>query len=56
MFTYLCTATYNAQADSGVRWNDGQLAIDWPVSGPLLSDKDAKAPFLTDVPADRLPV
>ena len=30
--------------------------IDWPVSEPLLSDKDAKAPVLADVPEDRLPV
>jgi dTDP-4-dehydrorhamnose 3,5-epimerase len=56
VFTYLCTATYDPQADAGIRWNDAQLAIDWPVSAPLLSDKDAKAPFLGDVAEDRLPV
>ena len=39
-----------------IRWNDAALAIDWPVSEPLLSDKDAASPFLADVPADRLPV
>ena len=31
VFTYLCTATYDAQADAGIRWNDARLAIDWPV-------------------------
>jgi len=56
VFAYLCTATYDAQADAGIRWNDAQLAIDWPVAEPLLSEKDAKAPFLADVPEDRLPV
>ena len=55
VFTYLCTATYDAQADAGIRWNDAELAIDWPVSEPSLSGKDAKAPFLADIPADRLP-
>jgi dTDP-4-dehydrorhamnose 3,5-epimerase len=55
VFTYLCTATYDAQADAGIRWNDADLAIDWPVSEPALSGKDAKAPFLADIPADRLP-
>lgn len=55
VFTYLCTAAYDAQADAGIRWNDGDLAIDWPVSEPILSGKDAKTPFLADVPADRLP-
>ncbi len=56
LFTYQCTATYDAAADAGIRWNDARLAIDWPVSAPQLSDKDARAPFLDDVPADRLPV
>ncbi|MHB1058733.1 MAG: dTDP-4-dehydrorhamnose 3,5-epimerase [Rhodanobacter sp.] len=55
-FTYQCTALYDAQADAGIRWNDAALGIDWPVSEPLLSDKDGKAPLLGDVPPERLPV
>ena len=56
LFTYLCTATYDRDADAGIRWNDGDLAIDWSASEPLLSDKDAKAPFLAEVAQERLPV
>jgi dTDP-4-dehydrorhamnose 3,5-epimerase len=56
VFTYLCTATYDAQADAGIRWDDPRLAIDWPASAPSLSEKDARAPFLDDVAEDRLPV
>ena len=56
LFTYLCTATYDRTADAGIRWDDPALAIDWPVSAPLLSDKDARAPLLGEVPEDRLPV
>lgn len=55
LFTYLCTATYDPAADGVVRWDDPALAIDWPVAEPLLSDRDARAPLLADVPADRLP-
>jgi len=55
-FTYQCTALYDAKADAGIRWNDAALAIDWPVSSPLLSDKDGKTPLLADVPPERLPV
>jgi dTDP-4-dehydrorhamnose 3,5-epimerase len=55
MFTYLCTATYDAKADAGVRWDDPALAIDWPVGNPQLSDKDLRAPLLADVPPERLP-
>ena len=56
LFTYLCTATYDRAADAAVRWDDPQLAIDWPVSAPLLSDKDAKAPLLADIAPQRMPV
>ena len=56
IFSYLCTAPYDKATDTGVRWNDAAIGIDWPVSEPLLSDKDAKAPFLGDVAADRLPI
>ena len=56
LFTYLCTATYDRHADAGIRWNDADLAIDWPVGAPVLSDKDARAPFLADVAQERLPV
>ena len=55
-FTYQCTALYDARADAGIRWNDAALGIDWPLSEPLLSDKDGKTPLLQDVPAERLPV
>ena len=56
LVTYLCTATYDPAADANIRWDDADLAIDWPVAQPQLSGKDAGAPFLADVPQDRLPV
>jgi dTDP-4-dehydrorhamnose 3,5-epimerase len=56
LFSYLCTAPYDRAADANIRWNDAELAIDWPVSAPSLSDKDAAAPFLADVAPERLPV
>lgn len=56
VFSYLCTNTYDAKADAGVRWDDPALAIDWPVSDPSLSAKDAVAPLLKDIAEDRLPV
>ena len=54
-FTYLCTDTYDRGAEGSIRWNDAGLAIDWPVSEPSLSGKDAAAPFLDEIAADRLP-
>ena len=37
LFNYVCTDTYDRDADAGIRWNDAALAIDWPVSAPSLS-------------------
>ncbi len=55
VFHYLCTAPYVREADQGLRWNDARLAIDWPVSAPRLSEKDATLPFLDDIAPERLP-
>ena len=45
---YKCTTTRLAGDEYGVAWNDPELAIDWPTSSPILSDKDAAAPHLRD--------
>lgn len=52
---YKCSSHYAPQFDCGVLWNDPQIAIDWPISRPTLSEKDAKLSRLADLPADRLP-
>jgi len=45
---YKCTSDYQPVQDVGIRWDDPDIAIDWPVDEPLLSEKDANAPFLKD--------
>jgi dTDP-4-dehydrorhamnose 3,5-epimerase len=54
LFHYKCTDVYVPNADRSIRWNDPALAIDWPVRDPILSDKDADAPVLEDLPAEAL--
>ncbi|AZS17504.1 dTDP-4-dehydrorhamnose 3,5-epimerase [Paenibacillus lutimineralis] len=39
---------YSPENDRGILWNDPALAIDWPVSEPLLSDKDRRHPTLAE--------
>jgi dTDP-4-dehydrorhamnose 3,5-epimerase len=48
--SYKVDAYYAPQADGGVRWDDPELAINWPTdsNSPILSDKDASLPFLSD--------
>ena len=55
-FTYLCTAPYDRTSDNSLRWDDPQLAIDWPLAEVSLSPKDAAAPLLAEIPAERLPI
>jgi dTDP-4-dehydrorhamnose 3,5-epimerase len=54
-FIYQCTALYDRAADAGIRWNDGRIAVDWPVAEPILSDKDRRTPFLDEIARDKLP-
>ncbi len=46
---YKCTTLYKPEDDAGIRWDDPDVAIDWPVSDPIISSKDADAPFLKDI-------
>jgi dTDP-4-dehydrorhamnose 3,5-epimerase len=39
---------YNSKAESGVRWDDPQVAIDWPVKEHILSEKDRTAEALKE--------
>jgi dTDP-4-dehydrorhamnose 3,5-epimerase len=40
---YKCTGIYNSNAESGIRWNDPKVDIQWPINEVLLSDKDRNA-------------
>lgn len=43
---YKCTDYYDPRDQAGVIWNCPDLAIPWPVTAPLLSDKDLHLPTL----------
>ena len=46
---YLCTATYNPATESGIRWDDPEIGLQWPLTvPPILSDKDSKAQSLRE--------
>lgn len=41
---YKCTAVYNPATEAGIAWDDSDLAIAWPISSPLLSERDTRNP------------
>lgn len=47
-FLYKADNYYAPEADGGIRWNDPDIGVDWGVSDPVLSAKDASSPFLKD--------
>jgi dTDP-4-dehydrorhamnose 3,5-epimerase len=53
MVAYKVDAFYSAECDSGIVWNDPDIAIDWPIDGqPALSPKDAGLPPLAALDAE----
>jgi dTDP-4-dehydrorhamnose 3,5-epimerase len=48
---YKVSAPYAPEHDRGIRWNDPSIGIAWPLEGrePVLSGKDAAAPYLADI-------
>lgn len=47
-FVYKADNYYNYESDRSIRWNDPDLAIDWGITNPILSQKDADAVLLKD--------
>jgi dTDP-4-dehydrorhamnose 3,5-epimerase len=46
---YKATAEYAPDLDRGIRWDDPEIGIEWPVAQPIVSLKDAQLPLLRDV-------
>ena len=43
---YKCSEIYHPEDELGLRWNDPDIAIEWPGNSPILSEKDKILPFL----------
>ena len=55
-FLYKCSDFYVREDEHGIAWNDPDLNIQWPISAPLLSSKDANLPLLSQLPLEHLPL
>jgi len=47
---YKCSNLYNAATESGIQWDDPDLAVAWPLDGvaPLLSERDRRNPSFAE--------
>ena len=52
-FVYKCTDFYHPESEFCVAWNDPEIGITWPITSPILSERDRCAPQLKDI-EDRL--
>lgn len=43
---YKTTAEYAPELEAGLRWDDPELGIDWPLRDPILSARDSRLPRL----------
>ena len=49
VFQYKCTDYYHPEDEHCLMWNDPEVAIDWPINDPILSEKDKQGLFLKDL-------
>ena len=48
-FEYNCTEYYHPEDEHCLLWNDSEVAIDWPINDPILTEKDKKGLSLKDL-------
>ena len=48
LFQYDCSTNYQPAAEMGILWNDPELAIDWQIKDPIISEKDLSLPRFKD--------
>jgi dTDP-4-dehydrorhamnose 3,5-epimerase len=46
---YRVSTYYDPGLETGIAWDDPEVAVHWPTSDPILSERDRSAPRLAEV-------
>jgi dTDP-4-dehydrorhamnose 3,5-epimerase len=52
---YMVSRIYDHSDEGGLRWNDPEIGIRWPVERPIISERDARYPLLAALGEAQLP-
>jgi dTDP-4-dehydrorhamnose 3,5-epimerase len=47
--SYLMSEVYHPELARGLRWDDAEIRVPWPIPNPTLSDRDRQLPLLSDL-------
>jgi dTDP-4-dehydrorhamnose 3,5-epimerase len=53
-FAYKLSSYYDAATEAGIAWDDPEVGVEWPISDPILSERDRSGSRLAEI-ADGLP-
>ena len=51
---YKLSSYYDPATEAGIAWDDPEVGVEWPITEPVLSERDRNAPRLAEI-ADELP-
>lgn len=49
---YKLSSYYDPETEAGIRWDDPEIGVGWPISEPQLSERDRQAPTLAEIAAE----
>jgi len=49
---YRLSSLYDPATEAGIAWDDPDVAVEWPITDPQLSERDRNAPRLAEIAAD----
>jgi dTDP-4-dehydrorhamnose 3,5-epimerase len=46
---YKLSSYYDPETEAGIAWDDPDVAVEWPLAEPTVSERDANAPKLSEI-------